>query len=211
MAAKPRHEGMRCMNTSLIDEYVYLVLIDNGWTESRDFLLADSWIGKIETACGIHCSAYAREILHLLGGMKFLEFSPKTGQYFLEKYDGDIHRTEEKYLRALDRLEHLSEKKSVDAYNGAAFAFDAWSACLDLEIVMDLKTAEHAAGEAMFPIGTVEPDGVTCAAESGNIYTLFNDGIFLSGNCIEDYLNLLFIHGRKPKKLTNENADGFVG
>ncbi len=36
------------MNISLIDEYVYLVLVNNGWTEKRDFLLADNWIGKIE-------------------------------------------------------------------------------------------------------------------------------------------------------------------
>ena len=34
------------MNLSLIDEYVYLVLTDNGWTEKRDFLTADSWIEK---------------------------------------------------------------------------------------------------------------------------------------------------------------------
>ena len=58
-------------------------------------------------------------------------------------------------------------------------SFDAWAAFLDFEIVIDLKMAE-------FPIGTVEPDGITCAAESGNIYTLFDDSIFFSGDCIEN-------------------------
>ena len=36
------------MDSSLIDEYVYSVLVDNGLTEKRDFPLADSWIEKIE-------------------------------------------------------------------------------------------------------------------------------------------------------------------
>ena len=69
------------MNISLIDEYVYLVLVDNGWTEKRDFLLADSWIEKIERKSDMQCFEYARKILHLFGGIKFREFSPKTGQY----------------------------------------------------------------------------------------------------------------------------------
>lgn len=194
-------EGLSYMNISLIDEYVYLVLIDNGWTEKRDFLLADSWIEKIEQKSGIQCFEYARKILHLFGGMKFREFSPKCGQYFFEKYGGDVNRLEKEYLCALERLNDLSEKKSIDTYNGATFTFDAWTAFLDFEIVIDLKTAEQVIGEKLFPIGTVEPDGITCVAESGNIYTLFDDSIFLSGDCIENYLNMLFIHGRKPKKL----------
>ena len=101
----------------------------------------------------------------------------------------------------MEQLNNLSGKKPIDTYNGATFTFDAWAAFLDLEIVIDWKTAEQVAGEKLFPIGTVEPDGITCAAESGNIYTLFDDSIFLSGDCIESYLNLLFIHGRKPKQL----------
>ncbi len=189
------------MNISLIDEYVYLVLMDNGWTEKRNFLVADSWIEKIEQS-GIKSSGYARGILHLFGGMKFREFSPKSGQYFLEKCNGDVSRLEKWYLRPLERLNSLSEKKSVDAYNGATFTFDAWNAFLDLEIVIDWKIAEQVVGEKLFPIGTVEPDGIICAAESGNIYTLFNDSIFLSGDCIENFLNMLFIHGQKPKQLT---------
>lgn len=189
------------MKFSLIDEYVYLVLVDNGWTEKRDFLLADSWIEKIERKSDMQCFEYAREILHLFGGIKLKEFSPKTGQYFLEKCGGDVNRLEKGYLRALERLNHLSDRKSMDTYHGATFTFDAWTAFLDFEIVMDLKTAERVADEKLFPIGTVEPDGITCAAEGGNIYTLFNDSIFLSGDCIESYLNMLFIHGRKPKRL----------
>ena len=143
----------------------------------RDFLTADSWIEKIEQKCGFHCFEYAREILHLFGGIKFRESSPKTGQYFWEKCGGDVNRLEKGYLRALERLDNLSEKKSIDTYNGATFTFDAWTAFLDFEIVMGLKTAERVVGEKLFPIGTVEPDGITCAAESGNIYTLFNNSI----------------------------------
>ena len=81
-------------------------------------------------------------------------------------------------LRVLERLANLSEKKSIDTYNGATFTFDAWTAFLNFEIVMDLKTAERVVGEKLFPIGTVEPDGITCAAESGSIYTLFDDSPF---------------------------------
>lgn len=189
------------MDISLMDEYVRLVLEDNGWTEKRDFPLADSWIAKIEQEGGIPCFAYARKTLHLFGGMKFREFSPKSGQYFLKKCDGDVNRLEKWYLRPLERWNHLSEKKSMDTYTGATFTFDAWAAFSDFEIVMDWKTAEQVAGEKLFPIGTVEPDGITCAAESGNIYTLFDDSMFLSGDCIENYLNMLFIHGPKPKRL----------
>ena len=155
----------------------------------------------LEHASDIQCFEYAKKILHLFGGMKFLEFSPKSGQHFFEKYGGDVNRLKKGYLRALERLNDLSEKKSIDTYNGATFTFDAWTAFLDFEIVIDLETAERVVGEKLFPIGTVEPDGITCAAESGNIYTLFDDSIFLSGDCIENYLNMLFIHGQKPKRL----------
>ena len=171
---KREYGDLSYMNICLIDEYVYLVLADNGWTEKRDFLLADSWIEKIERKSDRQCFEYARKILHLFGGIKFKEFSPKTGQYFLEKCGGDVNRLEKGYLRALERLNNLSEKKSMDTYNGATFTFDAWTAFLDFEIVMDLKTAEQVVGEKLFPIGTVEPDGITCAAESGNIYTPFS-------------------------------------
>lgn len=188
------------MNISLIDEYVVLVLIDNGWTEKRKFPLADNWIAKIEQS-GIQCPNYAKKILSSFGGIKIRECSPKSGQYFLEKCGGDVNRLEKWYLRPLERLNNLSENKSVDTYNGATFTFDAWDAFLDLEIVIDLQTAEHVIGEKLFPIGTVEPDGVTCTAESGNIYTLFDNSIFLSGDCIENYLNMLFIHKYKPKQL----------
>lgn len=86
---KREYGDLSYMNICLIDEYVYLVLADNGWTEKRDFLLADSWIEKIERKSDRQCFEYARKILHLFGGIKFKEFSPKTGQYFLEKCGGD--------------------------------------------------------------------------------------------------------------------------
>lgn len=37
LTGKSESEGLNYMNISLIDEYVYLVLLDNGWTEKRDF------------------------------------------------------------------------------------------------------------------------------------------------------------------------------
>ena len=201
LTGKSESEGLNYMNISLIDEYVYLVLLDNSWTEKRDFLLADSWIEKIEQESSISCFEYARKILHLFGGMKFRDFSPKSGQYFLGKCNGEVNRLEKWYLHPLERLNHLSERKSIGTYTGATFTFDAWATFLNFEIVIDLKTAEQVIGEKLFPIGTVEPDGITCAAESGNIYTLFDDSIFLSGDCIENYLNMLFIYERTPKRL----------
>lgn len=125
----------------------------------------------------------------------------KIWSIFLGKCNGEVNRLEKWYLHPLERLNHLSERKSIGTYTGATFTFDAWVAFLDFEIVIDLKTAEQVIGEKLFPIGTVEPDGITCAAESGNIYTLFDDSIFLSGNCIENYLNMLFIYERNPKRL----------
>ena len=127
------------MNISLIDEYVYFVLTDNGWTEKRDVPLADRWIERIEQKSGIQCSGYAREILHLFGGLKLLEFSPKCGQYFLEKCGGDIDHLEERYLRPLERLNRLSEKKSVDTYKGATFSFDAWAAFLEAVPIAEVR------------------------------------------------------------------------
>ena len=91
------------LNISLIDEYVYLVLLDNGWTEKRDFLLADRWIEKIEQESSISCFEYARKTLHLFGGMKFRKFSPKSGQYLLGKCNGDVNHLEKWYSHPLMR------------------------------------------------------------------------------------------------------------
>ena len=185
------------MNIHLIDEYVYSVLLDHGWTAKRNFPLADSWIEKIKQN-GIPCPQYARETLRSFGGIKIQEFSPKSAQYLLEKCNSNTSHLEKRYRRPLERFHNLEKKQPIDTYNGATLTFDAWLAFSDLEIVIDLKTAEQTAGEKLFPIGTVEPDGITCAAESKNIYTLFNDSLFLSGDCIENYLNTLFLHRQKP-------------
>lgn len=188
------------MNLSLLDEYVLLVLKSNGWTEERDFPLADDWIHKIEQS-GVERCEYARGLLHSLGGMKIREYSPSAALYFLRKYNGDRKQLGEEYLRPLNFLDSLREKRMPEAYTGATFTFDAWGAFLDWEIVMDLKTAEEQTGEKLFPIGTVEPDGISCATEKGNIYTIFDDSIFLSGDSIESYLNTLFIKQLKPRRI----------
>ena len=103
LTGKSESEGLNDMNLSLIDEYVYLVLLDNGWTEKRDFLLADRWIEKIEQESRISCFEYARKTLRLFGGMKFREFSPKSGQYLLGKCNGDVNHLEKWYLHPLMR------------------------------------------------------------------------------------------------------------
>ena len=66
--------------------------------KKRDFLLADRWIKKIEQESSISCFEYARKTLHLFGGMKFREFSPKSGQYLLGKCNGDVNHLEKWYF-----------------------------------------------------------------------------------------------------------------
>ena len=188
------------MDISQIDKYVLLILKSNGWSEHRDFHLADDWIHKIEQN-GVPCFDCAKRILHSLGGIKIREPSPKVAQYFLKKCNGDRKQLKKWYLRPLTILESLKEKSSFEMYTGATFQFDALNAFWNQEIVIDIKTAEKRIGERLFPIGTVEPDGISYAAEKGSIYTLFDDSIFLSGDNIESYLNMLFIKQIKPKQI----------
>ncbi len=84
------------MNLLLIDAYVIFILTSNGWTEERNFVMANE-----------------------------------------------------------------------------AFIFDALYAFQDQELVMDFRLVETQIGEKLFPIGTVEPDGISYASESKKIYTLF--------------------------------------
>lgn len=126
LTGKSESEDLNDMNISLIDEYVYLVLLDNGWTEKGDFLLADGWIEKIEQESSISCFEYARKTLHLFGGMKFREFSPKSGQYLLGKCNGDVNHLEnmlfiyERKPKRLMKDNHLrlSDKSKVVIMKG---------------------------------------------------------------------------------------------
>lgn len=112
------------MNLLLIDAYVIFILTSNGWTEERNFVMANE-----------------------------------------------------------------------------VFIFDALYAFQDQELVMDFRLVETQIGEKLFPIGTVEPDGISYASESKKIYTLFKNSAFLSGDCIENYLNMLFLHEYKPQQI----------
>lgn len=188
------------MTISGIEEYILLALKNNGWTEDRNFPLAERWIDIIEQG-GFQCFAYAKEILHSFGGLKIWEVSPQTGRYLLEKYNGDTSRVDKRYLRSWVTVNSLSEKKEFDRYKGASFAFDALDAFLDREIVLDIKTAEKIIGAKLFPIGTVEPDGAAYVAENKSIYILFDDSIYFAGKCIESYLNMMFIQRLKPTKI----------
>lgn len=188
------------MDVTLIDEYVLLVLKSNGWAENRNWPLADDWIDKIEKG-NFRCTDYARKLLHSLGGLKVKEHSPTVCQIFLNKYSGDVNRIEEEYLRPLKILERLKQKPPVDKYTGATFTFDALDAFYDQEIVMDIKTAESVIGESLFPIGTIAPDGITYVTPKGCFYTLFNDSIYFTGDCIENYLNIRFIKDQQAKQI----------
>ena len=50
-------------------------------------------------------------------------------------------------------------------------------------------------------IGTVEPDGLVFTAPDHGIYVLFNDGIFSSGRCVEEFLHILFLRGHQPEEV----------
>ncbi len=98
-------------------------------------------------------------------------------------------------------LEKLHIENQAEKYSGATFAFDALFAAKDDEIIWDIETIKSVAGEVMFPIGTVAPDGISFVSEEGKIYTAFNDNIYLSGETIELYLNMMFIKSLKPTRL----------
>ncbi len=188
------------MNLLLIDAYVIFILTSNGWTEERNFVMANDWIRRIEKS-GVQCFPYAQEILCSVGGMKIREPSPKSCQIFLDKCGRDFNKLDKWYQRPLIILENLQENTPINKYNGATFTFDALYAFQDQELVMDFRLVETQIGEKLFPIGTVEPDGISYASESKKIYTLFKDSAFLSGDCIENYLNMLFLHEYKPQQI----------
>ena len=185
------------LNPSLFDPYVLYVLEQNGWNIQRIFTPAEVWIAEIQRQ-SIPCFTAAREILLSFGGIAVQEASPSAALYFLEKYQGDTFCIEPKFLRPLAALQNLGLLEQARLYTGADFHFHALEAFSDREIVMDMQKAQHIVGERLFPIGTVEPDGLCCAAESGKIYTLFSDTIFLSGNNIADFCNSRFLAANKP-------------
>ena len=87
----------------------------------------------------------------------------------------------------------------VSNYNGAAFAFNALEAALDNDIVMNIEAATKIIGDKIFPIGSIEPDGIMYVTPKRTIYVLFNDSIFYSGGCIEEAINSLFLKSLNPR------------
>jgi len=196
------------MNINLLDQYVLKLMEKNGWYAGRQFKDCDSWIAEIERD-GYQSFEPARQIICELGGLSFREHAPLAYQRMIElrRKDGrgippgfaaDIKAACENCLRILKEL-HMENQ--AEKYSGATFAFDALFAAKDDEIILDIGTMRNVVGEAIFPIGTVAPDGITFVSGEGKIYTAFNDSIYLSGETIELYLNMMFTKSLRPTSL----------
>ena len=114
---------------------------------------------------------------------------------------GDFSRLDAPYQKPLRRLHSLGLEAVPRKYTGASFDFDPLNAFFDREIVLPFDRAERITGEALFPVGSVEPDGISCVGPSGRVYTLFDDSLFLSGPSVVDYLNGRFLKELKPVPL----------
>lgn len=196
------------MNISLLDIYILKLLEKNGWYTGRRFNDSDYWIAEIERQ-GYRSFELARQIICELGGLSFHEYAPltyqrmielrqKNGQEISPDFAADIKAACENCLHILKEL-HMENQ--AEKYSGAAFAFDALCAARDDEIVLDIETIKSVVGKAIFPIGTVAPDGISFVSGEGKIYTVFNDSIYLSGEKIEFYLNMMFTKSLKPISL----------
>lgn len=196
------------MNAGLLDKYIVKLIEKNGWYVGRRFGDTDRWITEIE-GYGYHSFELARQIIHELGGLSFLEYAPLTYQRMIElrqkkgqevapDFAIEIKTACENCLRILKEL-HMEDQ--ADKYSGATFAFDALFAAKDDETILDIGTIKSVIGEVLFPIGTVAPDGISFVSGEGKIYTAFNDSIYLSGETIELYLNMMFIKSLKPRSL----------
>ena len=196
------------MNMGLLDKYIVKLIEKNGWYAGRRFNNGDYWMKEIEQY-GYPSFELARQIIYELGGLSFLEYAPLTYQRMMElrQKDGqgaspdfaaDIKTACENCLKILEEL-HMEDQ--AEKYSGATFAFDALIAAKDDEIILDIEIIKSVAGEALFPIGTVAPDGISFVSGEGKIYTVFNDSIYLSGETIERYLNMMFIKSLEPIRL----------
>ncbi len=196
------------MNIKLLDKYVLKLIKKNGWYAGRQFNNSDNWITEIEKY-GYQPFGIARHIICELGGLCFFEYAPLTYQKMIElrkkerqetspDFAANIKTSCENYFQILKEL-HMENQ--AEKYSGATFAFDALFAAKDNEIILDIKTIKNVVGEMIFPIGTVAPDGISFVDRNGRIYTVFDDSIYLCGECIEMYLNMMFIKSLKPKIL----------
>lgn len=197
------------MNVNLINKYVLHILEKNGWYPNRQFEYANKWIEEIEgMRYQYHCFDYARAILCELGGLTFREYAPMTYLNMIALQENNIKQMSptkisleiknkcEAACQILQELDIVSEAKN---YNGATFAFNALDVALDDEIVMDIEVAIKIIGDKIFPIGSIESDGIMYVTPKRTIYVLFNDSIFCLGNCIEEAINGLFLKSISPK------------
>ena len=196
------------MDTRRLDQYVLGLLEKNGWHAGRRFEYAEGWLAEIGQY-GYQPFDAARQIVRELGGLAFREYAPLTYQKMIELkqkegrqippgYADDIRAACESCTRI---LEQLGMQDRAGEYSGATFDLDALSAAKDGEIVLDAETVRGVVKERIFPIGAAAPDGIIFVGEGGRIYTVFNDSIYLSGERIEDFLNMMFVRSIKPKVL----------
>lgn len=196
------------MDITLIDKYVLRILEKNGWYPNRQFKDANKWIEEIERMGHLYrCFDYAIAILCELGGLTFREYAPMTylnmaalqgkdiKQISPIKISAEIKNKCEVAYQILQEFHMVSEAKN---YNGATFAFNALDAALDDDIVMDMEIATEIIGEKIFPIGSIEPDGIMYVTPKRTVYVVFNDSIFCSGSCIEEAINAFFLKTISP-------------
>ena len=196
------------MNLNLLDKYILRLIEKNGWYVGRQFRDSDYWITEIEKY-GYQPFEHARQIICELGGLFFHEYSPVTYQKMIELKQKDGREIPKNFAAdikvscesCLEILRELHMENRAEEYSGATFAFDALSAAIDDEIILDIEIIKGVVGEVLFPIGTVAPDGISFVGKEGKIYTAFNDSIYLSGENIEFYLNMMFTELLKPIRL----------
>ncbi len=190
-----------------LDPYVQWVLQKNGWTPGREFPLAEAHIAEI-TALGFPAVDYGVRVLRSLGALRFREHYPESYRRLVRSWREqglpperwpEAAEIREGCQAALTALEELGLEAA--GYKGATFTFDALEAARDVEIVLDLDTVRQVVGGPVFPIGTVEPDGIVFAAADGGVYVVFDDSIFAAGRCVEEFLQVLLVRGCDPLEI----------
>lgn len=186
-----------------MDRYIVKLVEKNGWYIGRQFGDSNYWITEIERH-GYRSFELARQIICELGGLSFHEYAPLTYQRMIELRQKDGQEISPYFAadiktacgNCLKILKELHMENQAEQYSGATFTFNALFAAMDDEIILDIETIKSVVGEVLFPIGTVAPDGISFVGGKGEIYTAFNDSIYLSGETIELYLKIRRIKQR---------------
>lgn len=195
-----------------LDPYVRWVLRKNGWTPGREFPLAEAWLKEI-TALGFPAVDYGVQVLRSLGALRFREYQPESYRRLVQSWRErglppdrwpEAAEIREGCQAALTALEEMGLEAA--GYKGATFTFDALDAARDVEIVLDLDTVRQVVGGPVFPIGTVEPDGLVFVRADGSVYVLFDDSIFAAGRCVEEFLQILLVKGCTPLEIYRMEA-----